>query len=72
MGVITEDIIVNQVVGLICDKCGVEDYDGFNNFFVEHVFGFGSKIDGDKVSFALCDECLEEIAKKEIPKAKWE
>jgi len=52
-----------------CDKCGlvVQEKDFENEIVnIEHTFGFGSKQDGTKISFDLCEACFMEMI-KDIP-----
>ena len=71
MPMITKKVKVDKIIGLKCDRCDYENNNLTQDFHVVHTFGYGSPIDGDTVSFALCDKCLEEIITKEIPNATW-
>lgn len=46
-----------------CNCCGKElnDVEAMCNVF-KHRFGYGSKRDGDEISFVLCDECYDRLA----------
>lgn len=46
-----------------CNKCGKEsnDLDINENIEVDLSFNYGSRRDGTKMSFSLCDDCLDEI-----------
>ncbi len=57
--------------GTVCDGCGMEDNDGCNDFVLKHTFGYGSNIDGESVEAAVCDKCLENIIRNNLPSAIW-
>lgn len=62
---------------ITCNKCGIHhettglpnDYN--TNKFQDIVlhFGYGSKFDGESISFDLCDSCIEDLIKsfKHVP-----
>lgn len=68
------DIHVDDNV-FVCDKCGKEykfkpthighDYPDTNilHSFNNGIAGYGSKLDGTKISFNICDDCLVELLK---------
>ncbi len=60
-----------SLVGIICDICEKEDRNFCNDFVLRHTFGYGSRIDGNSVEAAICDDCLEKLIRKNIPKASW-
>ncbi len=57
--------------GMLCDVCGKSDASGCNDFVLKHIFGYGSLIDGNRVEAAICDNCLENIIRTNIPGAMW-
>lgn len=71
MTTITTKKTIDVVTGLICDRCGHIDEDGFNDLHVNHTFGFGTELDTTTVSFSLCDLCLTDIILNKIPHAKF-
>lgn len=56
-------------VGMICDCCGNEDHNLFSDFELKHTFGYGSPIDMDRVTAAICDSCLLKIILEMVPGA---
>jgi len=45
-----------------CAKCGeyLSFTDRINNFF-DFTFKYGSRRDGEKIKFALCSDCLDDV-----------
>ena len=72
MPLIKEKQEVDVVVGHQCDVCGKVDLNNFNDFFIDHTFGYDSDFDGQRVTAAICDNCLHRIIKKHVPNAKFE
>lgn len=68
--IIYDEIFGNEI-GIICDRCGTEILWKLrtDNFIIDYHCGYGTKYDGDKIEFQICDSCLVDIVKKEIPKA---
>lgn len=56
---------------MVCDRCGMIDEDGFNDFHLEHVFGYGTGLDQTKVLASICDACLAEILAVNVPGAQF-
>lgn len=56
-------------VGMICDCCGKEDHNLCSDFELKHTFGYGSPIDMDRVTAAICDSCLLKIILQMVPGA---
>lgn len=64
---ITQEVEITQTK--VCDRCGARNErkpEGYfssqpyiHSFYVEP--GFNSKMDGKKIKFDLCDECLSNI-----------
>lgn len=70
MPAIKEAKLVEKITGMICDRCGKEDYHGFGTFHCQpYTFGYESRLDTISVYFSICDNCLIEIVLKEIPDA---
>jgi len=61
----TETIEKEEVVALTCDKCGkVSDDEHVWASDIEtwsHSFGYGSAMDGDRITFELCDLCVKDF-----------
>lgn len=70
MPAITRTETVERVVGMVCDRCGKIDEQGFNDFHATQRLGYDSVLDQGVLSFSLCDDCLVEIAAAHIPGAK--
>lgn len=71
MPLITEKVVTEKVTGLICDRCGKHDHNGFNDFNLEHTFGFDSSADEFSVEAAICDDCLIDIMLEMVPHARF-
>jgi hypothetical protein len=71
MGLQYKTVKAQEITGMICDKCGKQDINMFNDFAVHHTMGYDSSRDMDSVSFTLCDNCLEQIVTESIPSAVW-
>lgn len=65
-----EKQVIRQVIeNIVCNKCGEnikKEWTGIEPIFVDHqsfklLFGWGSKYDGLKMEFDLCDDCMVEI-----------
>lgn len=69
MPVLTSKEITEKRYGMVCDRCGKRDEHGCNDFVVEHTCGYDSALDMGSISFALCDNCLLELALRHIPGA---
>jgi hypothetical protein len=69
MPVIYEKETVMRRSGIVCDCCGAEDTDGFNDFAVEHTLGYGSPLDGTVLTAAICDDCLVRLVLEHVPGA---
>jgi len=54
-----------------CNYCGKElnKIEATCNSF-KHEFGYGSKRDGDVISFMLCDDCYDKLTDKFIEECK--
>lgn len=47
----------------VCNWCGEEFEDQFNSaMHFDHRFGYGSKLDGEELSFTLCPCCADKLA----------
>lgn len=73
---ITETEIVNETrkieVGFVCDRCGdkvLYDSHRTDNFRINYEAGYGTTNDGTRICADVCDNCIVEIFKKEIPKS---
>ena len=59
----TETIQKEEVISITCDCCG-KITDDENNWASDietwkHEFGYGSSMDGECITFELCDECVK-------------
>jgi len=64
--------VLQQVtIGLICDVCRKDTEGRSDHFEIDHVFGYDSKHDGDRVQAAICDDCLADLITSHVPSAKW-
>ena len=54
------------ITNIICDFCGrhFQFDDAISEGVIE--FGYGSKYDGDRVYFDICDDCFDKILKNKI------
>lgn len=67
-----EDKIVEdkKLVGFVCDKCGETISYGTSrtdDFSINYGCGYGTENDGTYIKADVCDICIVEIFKKEIP-----
>lgn len=75
MGKLTKKktIIIEKEYGFCCDRCGeIIDYSNStrtDSFKIDYSFGYGTEYDGDSIVAYICDNCLIDIVKKEIPNA---
>ncbi len=60
-----------ELAGIKCDICALEETSGIYTFVVHYTFGYGTQHDGDQVEVALCDPCLIQLIKKHVPGATW-
>jgi len=63
---IEKKVVVEEITAIMCDKCAnFTDLDYANS--VQHIeisFGYGSRYDGETLSFDLCEDCLMEFVNK--------
>lgn len=69
----TETTTVEKKIGFLCDSCN--DKILFNslrtdNFKISYGCGYGTEHDGTHIEVNLCDNCLVELIKNNIPKAR--
>lgn len=68
------DTVAKKVSGFECDRCGKHiDYDTSSrtdDFCLDYTFGYGTEHDTTIVEADICDNCLIEIVRKEIPNAR--
>lgn len=43
-----------------CNMCGKE-FEDYDDFSLYHMFGYGSKRDGSKITLDLCNNCLDKL-----------
>lgn len=63
----------NECIGFVCDRCKKTiEKGGFrtDNFSIDYTCGYGTPYDMTQIEATICDECLVDIIKKEIPGAK--
>lgn len=60
------------VIGFVCDRCE-QTIDNntarTDSFEINYSCGYGTEYDGTSIEATICDKCLIDIVKKEIPKA---
>ena len=66
---VEKTIEVEETVGYICDRCGemvhtIPTTKTQDIIQCRHEFGYGSKNDGMKISFDICEACFFEILKQ--------
>ena len=68
------DTVAKIVSGFECDRCGKHiDYGSStrtDDFHLEYVFGYGTEHDSTCIEADICDYCLFDIVKKEVPNAR--
>lgn len=67
-----EEVITQKVIGFVCDRCEkdiLKQSLRTDDFEINYKFGYGTEHDGTSIVAAICDDCLYEIVKKEIPHA---
>lgn len=59
---------------MTCNFCGktLNEIDAFNLGDLNVPFFYGSKHDGDRMSFSLCSECYDKLADEFISRCKHE
>jgi len=65
---IKKKIIEKKIQSITCNGCGKKvegEYSEMSKIeSFSHTFGYGSKRDGDKVEFDLCEKCVDRIFKQ--------
>ena len=64
-----------EVIGFKCDKCGTEitcesKFLRTDNFSLDYTCGYGTEHDMTRITADICDPCLVELIRKEVPNAK--
>jgi hypothetical protein len=57
--------------GYACDKCGETSEFNDEGFSIHHTCGYWSKHDMTVIDCILCDNCLYDLIKDNIPNAKF-
>lgn len=62
-----------EEIGFVCDCCDEEILLGnlrTDDFSIDYTCGYGTTTDGTRIVADICDKCIVDIIKKNVPKAQ--